>query len=80
MTPADLQIPEREGAPVVDGDHPDAELIARVAEFYPALEKHNIAAEAWATRRTEADAMPDCPPRMPSPLTTRRHMTAGTPL
>ena len=63
MTPQKgLQIPERKGAPVVDDDHPDAELIARVAEFYPALEKHNIAAEAWATRRTEADAMPDCPP------------------
>ncbi len=24
----------------------DAELFARVAEFYPALEKHNIASEA----------------------------------
>ncbi len=24
----------------------DAELLARVAEFYPALEKHNIASEA----------------------------------
>ena len=60
MTPQKgLQIPERKDAPVED---PDAELIARVAEFYPALEKHNIAAEAWATRRTEADAMPDCPP------------------
>ena len=40
----------------------DAELFARVAEFYPALEKHNIAAEASSTRRDEADAMPDCPP------------------
>ena len=40
----------------------DAELFARVAEFYPALEKHNIASEAWNTGREEADAMPDCPP------------------
>ena len=40
----------------------DAELLARVAEFYPALEKHNIAAEASNTRRAAADAMPDCPP------------------
>ncbi len=40
----------------------DAELLARVAEFYPALEKHNIASEAWHTRRAEADAIPDCPP------------------
>ena len=40
----------------------DAELFARVAEFYPALEKHNIASEAWAAGREEADAMPDCPP------------------
>ena len=40
----------------------DAELFARVAEFYPALEKHNIASEASDTRRSEAEAMPDCPP------------------
>ena len=40
----------------------DAELLARVAEFYPALEKHNIASEAWHTRHAEAEAMPDCPP------------------
>ncbi len=43
----------------------DAELLARVAEFYPALEKHNIAAEASSIRRDEADAMPDCPPCSP---------------
>ncbi len=61
MSPADLQIPERGSAPVVD-DHLDTELLARVAEFYPAREKHNTAAEAWHTRREEADAMPDCPP------------------
>jgi len=40
----------------------DAELLARVAEFYPALEKHNAASKAFRTRRDEADAMPDCPP------------------
>ncbi len=61
MSPADLQIPERGSAPVVD-DHLDTELLARVAEFYPAREKHNLASEAWHTRREEADAMPDCPP------------------
>ncbi len=43
-------------------DHPDADLLARVAEFYSALEKHNIASEAWHTRHAEAEAMPDCPP------------------
>ncbi len=40
----------------------DAELLARVAEFYPTLKKHNIAAEASHTRRAAAEAMPDCPP------------------
>ncbi len=29
----------------------DAELLARVAEFYPTLKKHNIAAEASSIRR-----------------------------
>ncbi len=47
---------------VAEAGNQDAELLARVAEFYPALEKHNIAAEASSTRRDEADAMPDCPP------------------
>ena len=40
----------------------DAELLARVTEFYAALGKHNIASEASSARRDEADAMPDCPP------------------
>ncbi len=40
----------------------DAELFARVAEFYRAFEKHNIASEAQRTRRAEVEAMPDCPP------------------
>ncbi len=40
----------------------DAELLARVAELYPALEKHNIVSEAWHARHAEAEAMPDCPP------------------
>ncbi len=40
----------------------DAELLARVAEFYPALERHNSAVEASSTRRAEAEGMPDCPP------------------
>ncbi len=43
------------------GDHPDAELIACVAEFYRAYEKTNAATEAWHTRQAKADAMPDCP-------------------
>ncbi len=47
---------------VAEAGNQDAELLARVAEFYPALEKHNIAAEASSTRRAEAEAMPDCPP------------------
>ena len=40
----------------------DAKLLARVAEFYPALEKHNVAVEVSCRRRDEAEAMPDCPP------------------
>ncbi|MCZ6466246.1 MAG: hypothetical protein O6829_03095, partial [Alphaproteobacteria bacterium] len=44
----------------------DAELLARVAEFYRAFEKHNIASEASNARRDEADAMPDNP-RDPAP-------------
>ncbi len=47
---------------VAEAGNQDAELLARVAEFYRALEKHNIAAEASSTRRDEAEAMPDCPP------------------
>ncbi len=43
----------------------DAELFARVAEFYRAFERHNIASEASSARRDEADAMPDCPPCSP---------------
>ncbi len=31
---------------VAEAKTQDAELLARVAEFYPALEKHNIASEA----------------------------------
>ena len=31
---------------VAEAGNQDAELLARVAEFYPALEKHNIASEA----------------------------------
>ena len=63
MSPADrgLQIPERGSAPVVD-DHLDTELLARVAEFYRALEKDNVATEAWHARHDEAEAMTDCPP------------------
>ncbi len=40
----------------------DAELFARVAEFYPAFEKHDIMSAESSIRRDEADAMPDCPP------------------
>ena len=40
----------------------DAELLARVAEFYPAFEKHDIMSAESSIRRDEADAMPDCPP------------------
>ena len=54
--------PECECAPTVADDHPDADLLARVAEFYRAFETHNIASEAWHTRHEEAEAMPDCPP------------------
>ncbi len=35
----------------------DAELLARVAEFYPALEKHNVAMEASSARRAEAETV-----------------------
>ncbi len=40
----------------------DAELFARVAEFYRAFEKHNLAARAHHTRSNEIAAMPDHPP------------------
>ncbi len=40
----------------------DAKLLARVAKFYRAFEKHKIASEASSARRDEAEAMPDCPP------------------
>ncbi len=43
-------------------DHPDADLLARVAEFYPAAERHYSASEAWSTGMEKAEAMPDCPP------------------
>ncbi len=43
----------------------DAELFARVAEFYPAFEKHDIMSAESSIRRDEADAMPDCPPCSP---------------
>ena len=39
------------------GHHPDAELLARVAEFYRVLKKRDIADEASSTRRAEAEAM-----------------------
>ena len=57
-------------APAID-NHPDAELLARVAEFYPALEKHNITNEAWHSRYGEAEAMPDCPPHAGPPVFDR---------
>ena len=40
----------------------DAELLTRMAEFYRAFEKHNVATEAERANRAEAMAMPDCPP------------------
>ncbi len=47
---------------VAEAGNQDAEFLARVAEFYRAFEKHNIASEASKARRAEAEAMPDCPP------------------
>ncbi len=44
---------------VAEAGNQDAELLARVAEFYPALEKHNIAAEASSIRRDGPQRRPD---------------------
>ncbi len=54
----------------------DAELLARVGKFWPTYEAHEQVSDAWHTRFSEVEAMPDCP-KFDASVSMEEHQKIG---